>query len=144
MTQKMRAKFTCQTNDGDENSKTAKLLTEYSASPEDQMFNEATPYGTIEIMIDKKGAMDFLKPGKSYYVDFTEVPELEKAGPDDIPENEGVLPSFKEELSTLLNIYCKENSSNTNDFILAEYLDDCLSAYDKAVSHRDSMKVDPT
>jgi len=88
MTQKMRAKFVCQSTDGDEHSKTAKLMTEYSASPEDQMFNEATPYGTIEMLIDKAGAMDFLKPGKSYYVDFTEVPELVKASPDDIPSDE--------------------------------------------------------
>ena len=88
MTEKMRAKFRCQSNDGDGNSKTAKLTTEYSDSPEDNQFNEATPWGNIEIGIDKKGAMGFLKPGKSYYVDFTEVLELEKAGPDDIPKDE--------------------------------------------------------
>ena len=71
----MRAKFYCGSNEGDENSKTAKLSTQYSESPEDNMFNEATPYGSIELVIDKKGAMNFLKQGKSYYVDFTEVPE---------------------------------------------------------------------
>ena len=75
MTAIMRAKFRCESNDGDENSKTAKLTTEYSDTPEDNMFNEATPWGNIELGIDKKGAMNFLKPGKSYYVDFTEVPE---------------------------------------------------------------------
>ncbi len=75
MTDKMRAKFFCDSNEGGETSKTAKLTTQYSDNPEDQMFNEATPYGIMEIMIDKKSSMDFLKPGKSYYVDFTEVPE---------------------------------------------------------------------
>ena len=85
MSQKMRAKFYCDSNDGDENSKTAKLSTQYSDNPEDNMFNEATPWGNIEIGIDKKGAMNFLKPGKSYYVDFIEVEEvpLEKADPED-------------------------------------------------------------
>ena len=75
MTAKMRSKFRCESNEGDENSKTAKLTTEYSDSPEDNMFNKATPWGNIEIGIDNPSAMNFLKPGKSYYVDFTEVPE---------------------------------------------------------------------
>lgn len=65
----------CNTNEGNEISKTAKLNTIYSDSPEDNEFNQATPFGSIEITIDNPKAMDFLKPGKSYYVDFTEVKE---------------------------------------------------------------------
>ena len=61
-----------------------------------------------------------------------EVLKVVKAGPDDIPENEGKLPSFREDLTSLLNKHCKENRSNTPDFILAEYLDNCLSVYDRA------------
>lgn len=40
---------------------------------------------------------------------------------------------FKEELQELINYHCKENGGNTPDFILAEYLNDCLETYNKAV-----------
>lgn len=39
---------------------------------------------------------------------------------------------FRKELASVINKYSKENGSNTPDFILAEYLEDCLSAFDKA------------
>ncbi len=54
------------------------------------------------------------------------------SGPD-----RGVRPDFRKELETLINCHNKEAGSNTPDFILAEYLEDCLAAYDKAVSNRD-------
>lgn len=38
---------------------------------------------------------------------------------------------FRHELFSLLNKYSKENGSNTPDFILADYLVDCLAALDK-------------
>lgn len=41
--------------------------------------------------------------------------------------------SFRAELETLINKHSKENGSNTPDFILADYMIDCLNAYDKAV-----------
>ena len=44
--------------------------------------------------------------------------------------------TFEEELRGLINKYCRENVSDTPDFILAEYLDGCLSAFDKAVLMR--------
>lgn len=40
---------------------------------------------------------------------------------------------LKKELSALINSFSLENSSNTPDFILAEYLMDCLFAYEKAI-----------
>ena len=43
---------------------------------------------------------------------------------------------FRKELEDLINSYSKENGSDTPDFILAEYLDDCLTFFDKAVSRR--------
>lgn len=43
---------------------------------------------------------------------------------------------FRSELETIINRYSKENGSNTPDFILAEYLDDCLAAFDKASKRR--------
>jgi len=36
------------------------------------------------------------------------------------------------QLSELLNKHCAENTSNTPDFILAQYMIDCLEAFEKA------------
>lgn len=44
--------------------------------------------------------------------------------------------SFKKELEDLINSHSKETGSDTSDFILAEYLNDCLLAFDKAVTRR--------
>ena len=41
--------------------------------------------------------------------------------------------SLQYELTMLLNKHAKETSSNTPDFVLAEYLLGCLKAYTKAV-----------
>jgi hypothetical protein len=43
---------------------------------------------------------------------------------------------FRAELETLINKHNKENSSGTPDFILADYMADCLEAYDKAMARR--------
>ena len=45
--------------------------------------------------------------------------------------------NFKKELTALINKASMENGSNTPDYILAEYLNDCLSAFDKAVKARE-------
>jgi len=50
------------------------------------------------------------------------------------PKNDG--DNFMDELRTLINKYSKENSSDTPDYILAEYLNDCLAAWDKAIGAR--------
>lgn len=44
--------------------------------------------------------------------------------------------SFKKEIEKVINKYSKENGSDTPDFILAEYLNDCLENYDKTVKAR--------
>lgn len=44
---------------------------------------------------------------------------------------------FKKELEELINKYSMENHSNTADYILADYLMDCLETYHKAVIARD-------
>ncbi len=44
--------------------------------------------------------------------------------------------NFKKELEDLINSHSKENGSDTSDFILAEYLNDCLLIFDKAVKRR--------
>ena len=44
---------------------------------------------------------------------------------------------LREDIEKLLNEHNRENGSNTPDFILADYLTDCLRAFDKAVNKRD-------
>lgn len=44
---------------------------------------------------------------------------------------------FRDKLEALINCESRENGSNTPDFLLAEYLVDCLVAFDKAVNARE-------
>lgn len=46
-------------------------------------------------------------------------------------------PLFRDELEHLLNRYSMENCSNTPDFILADFIRCCLTAFDAAVLRRD-------
>ena len=51
------------------------------------------------------------------------------------------------ELEQLVNRYCRENESNTPDFILAEYMLDALSAFERASLARErwygrSLKIE--
>jgi len=43
---------------------------------------------------------------------------------------------FRDELSELINRHNMENASDTPDFILAVYLNNCLEAFDKAINER--------
>lgn len=45
--------------------------------------------------------------------------------------------SFRSKLEALLNSESMEESSNTPDYILAEYLMTCLKAFDEATVERD-------
>lgn len=42
--------------------------------PEDQRFLKATPSGELRMRIDNPAALEQLKPGKTFYLDLTEVP----------------------------------------------------------------------
>lgn len=53
------------------------------------------------------------------------------------PKNEILFDEFYTKLVNLLNSTCMENASDTPDFILAEYLLDCLKTYNKVVVARD-------
>jgi len=46
--------------------------------------------------------------------------------------------SFKTKLQTLINQYSMENDSNTPDYILAEYIENCLHAFNKATQQRET------
>jgi len=47
------------------------------------------------------------------------------------------MSKLRKEIEYAINCNSAENGSNTPDFILAEYLTDCLSAHDKAVTARE-------
>jgi len=49
-----------------------------------------------------------------------------------------VTVDFRDELEHLLNAQSMENGSNTPDFILAKYLEQCLAAFDLAVNAREN------
>lgn len=46
--------------------------------------------------------------------------------------------TLKKEIAFLINRYSRENNSNTPDFILAEYLNDCLESFEKASKAREN------
>lgn len=50
--------------------------------------------------------------------------------------NDYNIDAFKEELTILLNKYSMENGSNTPDYILANYLVDCLKNFNNIVNDR--------
>ncbi len=45
--------------------------------------------------------------------------------------------SFRQELAALINRHSLENGSDTPDFILSQYVTDCLDAWDKGVARRE-------
>jgi hypothetical protein len=47
--------------------------------------------------------------------------------------------SFEERLAQLLNEFSKENSSDTPDFVLANYLEQCLTAFNLATHRREQF-----
>lgn len=48
------------------------------------------------------------------------------------------MEDFKEELASLINKHSLENGSNTPDYILAEYLVNCLQNYE-AIHHQNEL-----
>ena len=46
---------------------------------------------------------------------------------------------FEKDLESLINSHSKENDSNTPDFVLAEYLKNCLEAFNNATKARDKF-----
>ena len=48
---------------------------------------------------------------------------------------------FQKELETLINKHSMEQFSDTPDFVLAEYLNNCLKAFNGAVSARKNFQT---
>jgi hypothetical protein len=51
---------------------------------------------------------------------------------------------FRTELKGLLNRFSIDSKNNTADYILAEYLNNCLDAYNKAVAEREKYTKNPS
>ena len=47
------------------------------------------------------------------------------------------MKNLQKDIERLINSHCRENKSNTPDFILAEYLMDCLKAFEKTSNARE-------
>ena len=47
------------------------------------------------------------------------------------------MSNFRKQLEEIINCNCMENGSDTPDFILAEYMHDCLLAWDRATKRRE-------
>lgn len=75
MSKTVRAKFKVdEVTDYGYGAKRVKLSAVYShdRNSEDNQFSQATPSGSIEMMVTNPNALEFIQPGKSYYVDFSE------------------------------------------------------------------------
>ena len=46
--------------------------------------------------------------------------------------------NFEKQLENLINSTSQENASNTPDFILAQYMQNCLNAFNVAVQQRET------
>jgi len=57
----------------------------------------------------------------------------QKSKPDPEPREES---NFRKDLQDLINRHNRESGSDTPDFILADYLVNCLEAFDKATKRR--------
>lgn len=69
----MRAKFSCVQVNQNAHSEEAFLNAVYAdGQPENNEFNEATPSGQLKMTIDSSKAKGYFKPGKDYYLDFSE------------------------------------------------------------------------
>lgn len=47
------------------------------------------------------------------------------------------MEEFRKKIENLINIHALENGSDTPDFVLAQYLIDCLKAFDNALQTRE-------
>lgn len=54
------------------------------------------------------------------------------------PQAEPAASDFRKALEHAINRHSMENGSNSPDFLLAEYLVDCLAAFDKVVTRREA------
>ena len=82
--------------------------------------------------IGEAAAKDFL--GMCFDVDADRLLEIA----EDEDEEQETAPLFLDALANLINRYSLENESNTPDYILAEYIANCLTTFTEAVRERDA------
>lgn len=79
MNRKIRAKFNCDSVGDDGYNETVNLSAVYGNDDKDNeennQFAEATPSGSIEMVISNPSAKGFFKTGNNYYLDFSEAPD---------------------------------------------------------------------
>jgi hypothetical protein len=89
---------------------------------------------------DEEILWDYIINGSDWMVDVVEMTlsDLldETVDPPAYPEVPLEI-SFRQELESLINSHNQESGSDTPDWILAEYLVDCLYSFDNAVSRRE-------
>lgn len=70
----MRAKFRCNSvqdfGQGGETSALGAVVDD--GTPENERYHTATPSGSLTLSVSNPSVRGFFKPGKSYYLDFTE------------------------------------------------------------------------
>lgn len=71
----VRAKVGVQSVTVTEYSEQTKMTGVATGTPEDNTYAKATPCLSIDIMVDNPDVKGFFKPGKKYYVDFSEASE---------------------------------------------------------------------
>ncbi len=99
------------------------------------LHNTVTDYVFLASDVDEKTQLSH--PNHSHIKFICELSEPINEPYNPYPEiNERDGDNFIGELSTLINKYSKENGSNTPDYILANYLNDCLLLFNKAVMKR--------
>lgn len=70
----VRARFKCDSVEGDENAKQVILRAVYSDDPENpnHTFSKYTPYGELRMAITNPSASAYFQVGKTYDIDFKE------------------------------------------------------------------------
>lgn len=72
---------------------------------------------------------------RAYFDDIDKFSNLSKSN---IDNNQVERITFETELCKLLNYYSVENQSNTPDFILVNYIKNCLDNFSKTIKQRDN------
>lgn len=76
MSEKIRAKFHCNSVTDNGHNKSANLTAVYGKEGENADYSKYTPFGSLAITIDKDTkASEFFEPLKDYWLDFTRVQE---------------------------------------------------------------------
>lgn len=120
---------------------------------------DVTPRERFKFRLDSSPGMQMLwvQPVQGSHMGFEVHPEellqlkrqLDDFFGDEIEETvkeqgEESEPSFAGELTHLLNRFCAEDVSGTPDFILAQFLQDSIKAFDEAVAHRAKWRGEST